>query len=411
MTASAYRRAAARRQLLLVALVQILAMSVWFSTAAVVPSLVRAWHISTQNASWLTTAVQLGFVSGALLSALLNLPDRVRIPRLIAGGAAGAAATTVLVPLLAHGLATALPLRFLTGMSLALVYPPGVKLMASWFAVGRGLAMGVVVGALTIGSAAPQLVNGLGTLAWRGVLGTTTVLALAGALVALTLREGPLLEPATRLHPRYVAEMFADRRQRLANFGYFGHMWELYAFWTWLPAYLAASLAAWHAGAGGRMTVGLLAFGVIGLAGALGCVGAGVLARRLGSVRVARAALTSSGICCLLSGLFYGAPPWVLVPLLAVWGVAVIADSAQFSAWLSDAADSRYVGTALTAQFAIGFLITVVTIRILPLVADGIGWRWALTALALGPAGGVLAMRGLVSAPRLAAPAQPRTSE
>jgi MFS family permease len=384
------------RQLLLVSAIQVLAMSVWFATAAVVPSLVSEWRVSRGDASWLTTAVQLGFVTGALSSAAVNLADRMRISALIAAASALAGATTLLVPLLAHDLAGALPLRFLTGFALAGVYPPGVKLLASWFRSGRGLAIGVLIGATTLGSATPQFVNGVGTLPWRGVLIVTAALAFVAALLALRLREGPHLRRGARLRPAYVLEMFADRRQRLVNFGYFGHMWELYAFWTWLPAYLSASLTAWHAGAGGRVTVGLTAFAVIGVAGAAGSLIGGAAARRLGSERVALWAMVLSGGCSALSGLIFGAPPWLLAPVLAVWGFAVIADSAQFSAALSDAADQRYVGTALTAQYAIGFLITVATIRLLPTVADEIGWRWALTVLTLGPIGGALAMRGLV---------------
>ena len=389
---------AARRQLWLVAAVLVMAMSVWFSTAAVLPSLVGAWGISTGDASWLTTAVQLGFVAGAILSALANLADRLPIRLAIAGGAIGAALTNLLVALIAHSLLSALPLRFLTGMSLALVYPLGVKLMASWFLGGRGLAMGIVLGALTLGSAAPQLVNAFGTLDWRGVLVATSAIAMCGGLAALSLRQGPLLKPGAPLRPGYVIEMFADRRQRLINFGYLGHMWELYAFWTWLPTFLAAGLAARGVG-DGRTTVSLLSFAAIGIAGVAGCVVAGAAARRAGSLPVAQLALALSGTCCLVSGLVYGAAPWLLVAVVAVWGFAVIADSAQFSAALSDAADPHYVGTALTAQMAIGFVITVATIRLLPVVADQIGWRWAPTALALGPAAGVLALRGLLARP------------
>lgn len=395
-----------RRQLALVAGVQVLAMSVWFSTAAVVPTLTRAWGISTSAASWLTTAVQLGFAAGAVGSALLNLADRVRVPRLMAAGSLGAALTTLLVPLAAHGLALALPLRFLTGMSLALVYPPGVKHVTSWFAERRGFAIGVLIAALTLGSSAPDLVNGLGSLAWRDVLYVATALAVVAAAGALLLREGPFARPGAPLRPAYVAEMFADRAQRLVNFGYFGHMWELYAFWTWLPAYLAASLAAWRPGAAGHTAVFVLSFAVVGGAGGIGCIVAGAWAGRIGSTRVALWAMVASGVCCLLSGVVFGATPWLLLPLLAVWGFAVIGDSAQFSAALSHAADARYVGTALTAQMALGFVVTVVTIRILPSVAGATGWRWALAVLAAGPAAGALAMRAL-SAPGAAPEVSP----
>jgi MFS family permease len=388
-------RTEARRQLWLVAVVQVLAMSVWFSAAAVVPSLSAEWDISTSAASWLTTSVQLGFVAGALLSALLNLADRVHLPRLIAASALLAALTNVLIPVFGNGLAAAVPMRFLTGMALAGVYPTGVKLMASWFRERRGLAMGVLVGALTLGSALPHLVNGFESLPWRTVLFVTTGLAVAAALIALALREGPLLAPGARLHPAYMIQMFADRRQRSINLGYFGHMWELYAFWTWLPTYLAASFAAWRIDADDRAVVELVAFGVIGIAGAAGCVIGGVLARRAGSVPVARWALVGSGACCAISGVVFGASPLLLVPVLAIWGFTVIADSAQFSAALSTAANPRYVGTALTAQMAIGFIITVGTIRLLPLVASEIGWRWAMSVLVLGPVAGVVALHGL----------------
>jgi MFS family permease len=395
----------ARRQLWLVAAVQVLAMSVWFSTAAVVPALRADWGLSSQDASWLTTAVQLGFVAGALASATLNLADRLAPSRLIAVSAALAGATNLLVPLLAEGPAVALAARALTGVALAGVYPVGVKLLASWFDTGRGLAMGVLVGALTLGSAVPQLVNGLGALPWRGVLVTTSGLAFAAALVALGLREGPFLRAGAKLRPAYLVEMFADRRQRLVNLGYAGHMWELYAFWTWLPAYLAASLAAGNA-PDGRSAVGLMAFAVIGVAGAAGCVAAGAAARRAGSERVALWALLTSAACCATSGLVYGAPLLLLMPVLALWGFAVIADSAQFSAALSAAADARYVGTALTAQMALGFVVTVATIRLLPAVADAIGWRWAMTVLTLGPLAGALAMSGVPAARNV----RPRTA-
>jgi MFS family permease len=392
-------RSEAYRQLALVAIVQVLAMSVWFATAAVVPTLTAAWHISTSAASWLTTAVQLGFATGAVGSALLNLPDRVRVSRLMAAGSLGAATTTALVPVLAHSLVTALPMRFLTGVALALVYPPGVKHVTSWFDRKRGLPIGILIAALTLGSSTPDLVNGLGRLAWHDVLYVVAGLSTLAAVGALRLREGPSSRPAAPLRPAYVLEMFGDRAQRLVNFGYFGHMWELYAFWAWLPAYLSASLAAWRVSANGHTTVYVLAFVVIGIAGSVGCVAAGLWAARVGSTRVASWLLAASATCCLLSGLAYGASPWLLFPLLAVWGFAVIGDSAQFSAALSHAADARYVGTALTAQMAIGFVITVIPIRVLPTIAAATGWQWALAVLACGPALGAVAMRAL-SQPR-----------
>jgi len=218
-------------------------------------------------------------------------------------------------------------------------------------------------------------------------------------LSAVLLRPGPAAQPAPPLDPRYVLRMFADRPQRLINFGYFGHMWELYALWAWLPAYVAASYAA---GSGGPFTVGVTSFAVIGVAGAAGCVLGGRAANRLGSARVALAAMLLSAGCGIGSVAVFGAHPAVFVGLLLVWGGAVVADSAQFSAALSEAADPRYVGTALTAQTAIGFLLTVVTIAVLPALADVVGWRLAIPILAVGPLLGAIAMTRLIRTTRTA---------
>lgn len=381
------------RQLTLAAVIAVLVISVWFSTAAVVPSLGEAWGISEADASWLTMSVQLGFVAGSVLSALLNLADRIRPARLLVGSSLLASILTLLVALLADGLALAVPLRVATGMALAGVYPVGVKLVTTWFRAGRGLAMGIMIGALSLGSAAPHLVSGLAPLPWQTVLIATGILAFVGACLALQLREGPFKSAQASLRPDYVVEMFRDRAQRNINLGYLGHMWELYAFWTWIPAYISASRIAWRPESVAPAAVGLISFVVIGVAGALGCLIAGVLARRAGSSRVAVWALAVSGVCCALSGIAFGAGPWILLPFLLVWGLSVVADSAQFSAALSDAADPRYVGTALTAQMAIGFLLTVATIWLLPVLAGIVGLQWAFTFLAIGPIVGVIAMR------------------
>ena len=292
----------ARRQLWLIAAVQVLAMALWFSASAVVPSLRADWDVSRTSATLLTVAVQLGFVTGALASAALNLADRIRPPLLIAASATAGALATAAFAAWADGLGSAVPLRFLTGCALAGVYPVGMRLMATWFARGRGFALGVLVGALTLGSALPQLLNGLTTLPWRGVLAAAALLGFAAALLAiLLLRVGPHVAPAPPFDPRYVARMFRDRRQRLVNLGYLGHMWELYALWTWLPSFIAASYAAWDPGSDTRAAVGLTAFAAIGLAGVAGCLLAGWVADRHGRARTTIAALLTSGACCILS--------------------------------------------------------------------------------------------------------------
>ncbi|KAA5826019.1 MFS transporter [Saccharopolyspora hirsuta] len=381
-------------QLGLIAAMQVLAMAMWFSASAVVPGLRAAWHISDLQAVWLTASVQVGFVLGAVTSAALNLPDRFPPQRVAALSALGAAAATAAVPLLADGFWPAVLCRLCTGFFLAGVYPVGMKLMASWFgSTGRGLALGVLIGALTAGSALPHLINGLGTLAWQGVLLTAAAIGVAAAVLAAALvRPGPHLSGGAAHHrPRYALEMFRERGPRLANLGYFGHMWELYALWTWLPAFVGASTGS------AQSTVGLLSFAAIGIAGVVGCLLAGWGADRFGRAPAAGAALVVSGACCVLSPLVFGASWPLLVGLLLVWGAAVIADSGVFSTALSEVADARYIGTALTAQTAIGFLITVVTINLVPVIAGLTGWRYAFLVLAPGPLLGALAMRALGS--------------
>ena len=306
----------------LIALVQVLVMGVWFSASAVVPALARQWHMSAGSAAWLTTPVQAGFVAGAIGSAVLGLADRMRPHLLVAGCAAGAAGCTLVMALFADGPFAAVPLRFATGAFLAGVYPVGIKLMASWSRpAGRALAMGVLIGALTLGSALPHLIGGLWRLDWRAVLAASAAIAFAGAIMAGALiRPGPQVPLAGRAgRPRSALAMFADRGPRLVSLAYFGHMWELYALWTWLPAFLAASSTA-PAGSPAAAVSGIDAFLVIGVAGLAGCLIGGWAADRAGRAATAAAALAISGACCLLSPLsFTASRPWLLA-FAAVWG-------------------------------------------------------------------------------------------
>ncbi|OXM51785.1 MFS transporter [Amycolatopsis thailandensis] len=373
----------APRQLALTSAAQILAMGLWFSASSVVPALRAEWALSTQGTVLLTASVQVGFAAGALVSAVANLADRLRPERLLAASAAAGALLTLLFPLCGDQFWLAVLLRFGTGMALAGVYPVGMKIVVSWFPNSRGLALGVLLAALALGSASPHLLAG-SLPEWRTVLVVAALLALgAAALAVLFVHVGPAARRSPPWEPRYLLTMARDRRQRLIAFGYFGHMWELYAFWTWIPAYAAAA---------SQRSVSLLAFTVIGVGGAIGCLLGGALSDRFGRIDVALAALAVSGTCCLISAFVFGAHPAVLGTLLFVWGVAAIADSGQFSAALSEAADARYVGTALTAQTAIGFLLSALTIQGLPVLADAVGWRAAAPALAVGPLLGVIAM-------------------
>ncbi len=378
-------------------------MGLWFSASAVVPELREAWGVGDGGAAWLTNSVQLGFVTGAVLSAVLTLADLWDPRRLVAGSAALGAVATAAIPAFADGLALALPLRFLTGMALAGVYPPGMKIMAGWFRRERGMAIGVLVGALTVGSALPHLLRPLGGIGdWELVLYLASGLALVGAAIAwLGLEVGPYEAPSAPFDPGAVGRILRDRATMLANGGYFGHMWELYAVWTWIPAFLAASFAVDGRPGTGPALASYLAFGTIAIGG-LGAWLAGVAADRIGRTVVTSASLVVSGLCCLTAGWLFGGSPWPLAALCLLWGFAVVADSAQFSACITELAERSYVGTALTLQTAVGFLLTVATIRLLPVWEGAWGWRWAFVPLALGPALGTVSMLRLRRRPEAA---------
>jgi MFS family permease len=376
--------------LALLSVASLLAMSTWFSGTAVVRQLVAEWRLGGGEAAWLTIAVQLGFVVGSLLGALTNLLD-VAPPRrvFVLGALAAAAANAGLV--VSSGAGPAIALRALTGFFLAGVYPTNIKLMATWFARDRGLALGVMVGAVTLGSAVPHLVNGLGGLAWRDVVLATSLLTMIGAMIAgLAVHEGPSPFPRARFDPAQAGRVLRDRGVRLACLGYFGHMWELYAMWAWFLVFFAERMARQGAHDAQRLA-SLATFAVIG-AGFLGCWGAGVLSDRWGRTRTAGLALAISGACSLGIGLLFETSPWLILAVGLVWGIAVVADSAQFSTMVTELADPAYVGTALTLQLGIGFTLTMATIWLMPLLRDVVGWRWAFAALAPGPLLGLLAM-------------------
>ncbi|MBY4383806.1 MFS transporter [Rhodococcus fascians] len=383
------------RQRALIALVQVLGLCVWFSATAVVPTLRTEWNIGESAAVWLTASVQIGFVVGAITSTVLNLADRIAPQRLLAASALAAGACTAILAWQVSGLAAAIPLRFLTGFFLAGIYPVGMKLMASWSdSSNRGKSFGVLLGALTLGSALPHLIGSFGPLPWRAVMGVASGLTLIAAAIAITsIAAGPSLDtrPITP-NPRYALAMFRERGPRLANLGYLGHMWELYALWTWISLFVLSGREQRGDSTG---ATGLIAFGAIGIAGVIGCLVGGWASDRFGRSFAAVIALAISGSCCLLSPFFFTATTPVLVVFLFVWGASVIADSGVFSTTLSETADSRFIGTALTAQTAIGFLLTVVTIQFVPVLAAVVGWQFAFWLLAPGPAIGAIAMWAL----------------
>lgn len=385
--------------LALICLGVVLSMTPWFSATAILPELRETWSMSPALAALMTIAVQAGFVAGALGMSLVNLADIVAPVRLMSAGAAAAALFTGLLAAVDSAEAAA-GLRFLTGAALALVYPPAMKLTTTWFVKGRGLAFGLVIEALTLGSAMPHLLRGLiSTADWRAVVISAAAVSLAGALVfLLTLREGPHPYSRATFDLRQAGRVFRSRPVLLANMGYFGHMWELYAMWAWLLVYAQQMLSGLGVQSPARMA-SMIAFIAIA-AGALGAIAGGVLADRFGRTLTTAGMLLTSAACALGVGLTFDGPLWLFLTVAVVWGASIVGDSAQFSAMVTEVADSHLVGTALTVQMGIGFLITIVTIQVLPLFAQLLGgWRWSFLMLIPGPLVGAAAVLRLRQLP------------
>ena len=387
------------RMLALLSTAELLGMSLWFAATALGPQFAAAWDLTPSQVGWLTTIVQLGFVLGTAASALLNLADILPARVLFAMSALlGAAANAAL--LLAPGFEVALGCRLVTGMALAGVYPPAMKMIATWFRRSRGLAVGTVVGALTVGKALPYLIRSIpGASMTAVILGASAGAVAAALLVALFYGEGPFPFPSRPFSWRLVGTVVAQRRWRLATGGYLGHMFELYSAWTWIPVFVAASMQAGGmpgaAGAGQAQVIGAaVAFAAIAIGGA-GCVWGGWIADRRGREWLVTLAMAVSGACALLVGFGFGRSLWWLLPLVLTWGFFVIADSAQFSVLVTESVPPHAVGTALTLQTSLGFLLTMVSIQLIPPLVALVGWRWAFAMLALGPASGIWAIRRL----------------
>jgi MFS family permease len=384
--------AARWRALVLLSLAEMLALSLWFSASAVLPALSREWSLGDGGRAGLTIAVQAGFIVGTLAAAVTNLPDIVPPRALMMWGAVAGALVNAVLALWVEQLTPALVLRFLTGVCLAGTYPPAMKIAATWFREGRGLAIGLLVAALTVGSAAPHLIRGLTDLPWRHTLLAASVAAGLGALAVTLVTEGPHRFPPARFDLGMAAAVLRERGPRLACFGYFGHMWELYALWAFVPAYVAA----YAAGAPpDSSSVSLWSFLIIG-AGAIGCIAGGLMSLRRGSARIAFVQLGASGVCCLLSPIAFWMPEPAVLGFLVFWGIVVAGDSPQFSALNARYAPSALVGSALTIVNCIGFAITIVSIQLLNGAMASVGAQYLFLFLLPGPVLGLLALLRLV---------------
>ncbi len=386
-----------RAVLAVVCIAELMAMSLWFAGTVVAPFLARPWPDSSNAVSSLTLAVQLGFVAGAIFIAIFNLNDHFSAAQVIVGSAWLAAFANYASFIHHDSPAMALTSRFVVGAALAGVYPSGMKLLASWFDRGRGFALGTLVGCLAIGSALPHLLSAIGAVTgnnWHFVMRASTLLAFAGGLLILIfIEDGPFAAKSPPFDFHQVTSVLRDRRLRLATFGYLGHMWELYSLWTWIAAIFATAYATDPRDPHVRL------WSFIAMAVGLGgCIWAGIVADRAEPAHLVRSrsnvtiiAMVASGACCLLVAALLPWPRAVTVIAL-IWGISVIADSAQFSAIVSEVADRRYMGTALTMQTALGFLLTAFAIRATGAIAQHYGWRAAVASLAFGPIFGTLAM-------------------
>ena len=382
------------RMLAILSVAELFGMSLWFAGSAVAPRLAEQWSLTPTETAWLSTSVQIGFVAGTAVAALLNLADTLSSRVYFATAAVfGAIANAGL--LISPGIRTALLLRFLTGACLAGVYPPAMKMIATWFQARRGLAIGTVVGALTAGKAMPYLVQAVPGIGVAPVILSASAGALIAAVVVMAAyRDGPFPFPRRAFSWSLARTVLRTRDYRLVLGGYAGHMFELYSYWVWIPLFLAASVADQSVS---PSVVSLLSFAAIAV-GAIGCIWGGAIADRVGYARFVSAAMAASGACALLTPLVFGRSLPLLTVLVLVWGVTVIADSAQFSTLVTRVVPAHAVGTALTLQTSIGFLLTTISIQLIPPVVDIVGWRYAFPLLALGPILGIITIRRLRTA-------------
>ncbi len=381
--------------IILLALCEVAAMSLWFSASAVVPSITAEYPLSDFQISLFTSSVQAGFVLGTLVSAVMGLADRLEPRRFFMASALIASIANASILVIEPGSPLVYVARLITGICMAGIYPVGMKMAGSWAKGDLGLLVAILVGALTLGSAAPHLFNAFGGIDWRFTIMTTSAAGLFAGLAINLVKIGPRQSAARAFSASQLALAFRDPALRLANFGYLGHMWELYAMWAWLGIFLAASFEINSGGYDPDLLARYATFAVIGAGGLIGCLAGGLLSDRYGRTTLTMAAMAISGSCALVVGFLFGGPPLLLGIICLIWGITIIADSAQFSASITELSEPELIGTMLTVQTCAGFILTLITIHLMPLLVDTVGWSWAFAPLSIGPFLGVWAMARL----------------
>lgn len=380
------------RALVWIGLSQLCALSLWYSASVIAPELIGIWSLSSNLEAWLSASVPIGFVIGALCSSYFGIADRFNPRKVFAISAFIGALLNALLIVVDSGF-SGIFLRILTGITLAGVYPVAVKILSEWFPRKRGLAIGILIAALTLGSSLPHfIVIFFSSLSWKFVIICSSILSLLAAFIVLfILEESPIQSKKLPFSLKVIKKVVMNKPVMLANYGYFGHMWELYAMWTWLPAFLAASFYTYSPDIP-HWFIALASFISIGIAGGIGCVVGGLISDKIGRANLTIISMLISASCSIIIGFTYGQYIWLTLVIAIIWGFSVISDSAQFSAAVSEIAEEEYIGTALTFQMCIGFLFTIFSINLIPIIQKIVGWEWAFTILAIGPILGILTM-------------------